>query len=184
MPDVANPKQGTAKFALGTGVVDPIEHIHGQCPFPTWSALSGSPIDFFLCSEELLLYILVGIISTKQGGFSYHFTLSMDIAIHSLWNLLVEEANESWSWGFRSGNMTKLLDFVKALHSELAVTNNFDAENWKSRLKTTVEIILLIPTLPNNKRQFQHPKHSHNYNQACSVESLEENNDNSEKKLK
>ena len=97
MPDVANPKQGTAKFALGTGVVDPIEHIHGQCPFPTWSALSGSPIDFFLCSEELLLYILVGIISTKQGGFSYHFTLSMDIAIHSLWNLLVEEANESWS---------------------------------------------------------------------------------------
>ena len=64
MLDSANPAQGIPKLALDTGLVDPIKHIHGQCPFPTSSALSGSPIDFFLCSEELLPFISVRILST------------------------------------------------------------------------------------------------------------------------
>ena len=44
----------------------------------------------------------------------------MNIAIHFLWNLLVEEANKSWPRGFRAGNTKKSLKFVSALHSELA----------------------------------------------------------------
>ena len=120
MPDSANPAQGIAKFVLDTGMVDPIEHIHGQCPFPTFSALCGSLIDFFLCLEELLPFISVGILSTMQGGNSDHRALSMDIAIHSLWNSLEEQANESWPQGFRAGNMTKSLEFVRARHRKLA----------------------------------------------------------------
>ena len=42
MLDSTNPAQGIAKFAIDTGMVDPIEHIRGRCPFPTSSALSGS----------------------------------------------------------------------------------------------------------------------------------------------
>ena len=96
MPNIANPAQGIAKFALDTGTVDPIEHIHGQYPFPALSALGGSPIDFFLCLEELLPFITVSILSAVQGGHSDHRALSIDIAMHSLWNSSVEEANESW----------------------------------------------------------------------------------------
>ena len=44
----------------------------------------------------------------------------MDIAIHSPWNLSVEEANESQPQVFRAGNATKSLEIVTALHSELA----------------------------------------------------------------
>ena len=120
MSDNNNPAKGIAKFVLDTGMVDPIEHIHGTCPFPTSSARSGSPIDFFLCSEELLPFISVGILATAQGGSSDHRALSMDIAIHSLWNSSVEEANESRPRGFRAGNTTKSFEFVTALHSELA----------------------------------------------------------------
>ena len=120
MPDNNNPAKGLANFVLDTIMVDPIEHIHGPCPFPTSSARSGSPIDFFLCLEELLPFISVGVLATAQGGNSDHPALSMDITIHFRWNLSVEEANESWPRGFRAGNTKNPLEFVKALHSELA----------------------------------------------------------------
>ena len=120
MLESANPAQGIAKFALDTVTVDPIEHIHGQCPFPTSRALSGFPIDFFICLEELLPFISVGILSTAQGRISDHRAVSMDISIQSLWNSSVEETNESRPRGFRAGNTTKSLEFVTAFHSELA----------------------------------------------------------------
>ena len=120
MPDNANPAKGIAKFALDTGMVDPIERIHGQCFFPTLSAHSGSLNDFFLCSEELLSFSSVGILSTAQGGNSDHRALNMSISIIPQWNLSVEEANESWPQGFRTGNTTKSFEFVTAFHIELA----------------------------------------------------------------
>ena len=120
IPDNNNPAKGIAKNVLDTGMVDPIEHIHGQCPFPTSSARIGSSIDFFLCSEELLPFVSVGILSTAQGRNSDHRALSMDIAIHTLWTSSAEDANESQPRGFRAGNTTKSLEFVKALHNELA----------------------------------------------------------------
>ena len=48
------PTEGLNLFLQSSGLMNPINHYHGQCPFPTSSALQGTPINSIFCTEDLL----------------------------------------------------------------------------------------------------------------------------------
>lgn len=80
------PTKGLNLFLQVTGLIDPVEHFHGQCPFPTSSARQGSPIDFLFCSEELLPFVETGILGEEQGASSDHRGIAMDLDLHQMWS--------------------------------------------------------------------------------------------------
>ena len=150
------PSEGLNHFLQQSGLVDPIEHFHGRCPFPTSSARSGSPIDFFFCSEDLLPFVETGILGEAQGACSDHRCLAIDMDLHSMWDSSEEQTQEPRPRGFRSDNIPKSLEFVNTLHESLSAQNIFktvgkileriksgvyDAEEEQAKLSAADDII-------------------------------------------
>ena len=152
------PTKGLNLFLQVTGLIDPVEHFHGQCPFPTSSARQGSPIDFLFCSEELLPFVETGILGEEQGASSDHRGIAMDLDLHQMWSSAEDLQQETRTRGFRVNNTLKSLEYINKLYEFLTEKNalievwavfqriksgDYDAQEEQERL---AELDVLITT--------------------------------------
>ncbi|MGB0809548.1 MAG: hypothetical protein ACPGYJ_11290, partial [bacterium] len=120
-----------------SGLIDPVEHFHGHCPFPTSSARQGSPIDFFFCSEDLLPFVETGILGVEQGASSDHRGIALDLDLHRMWSSSEDLQQEARTRGFRVNNTFKSLSYINHLHEFLTEKNVFtEARAVYQRIKT------------------------------------------------
>ena len=135
--DALFPSHGLDLFIRSSGLIDPIEHLHGRCPFPTSSARHGSPIDFIFCSEDLLPFIEVGVLGLEQGAASDHRGIGLDLDLHGLWSSHEESNQEPRTRAFRVNNTFKSYEYVSTLHESLQAQNIFtEVAELFQRIKT------------------------------------------------
>ena len=79
--------KGFEKFYIDVGLVDALATIHGHCLIRSCSKSSSSsvPIDFVLCSPELIPFLRVGMMERFDGSPSDHNAFGIDIDVGRLW---------------------------------------------------------------------------------------------------
>ena len=80
-------KEGFKTFCIDVGLVDALATIHGHCLIRSCSKSSSSsvPIDFVLCSPELIPFLRVGMMERFDGSPSDHNAFGIDIDVGRLW---------------------------------------------------------------------------------------------------